>query len=144
MKNIFFLVITILSFSCGSGSTATPEQKQESEKWKAVMANHDVVMPMMGTTNKVRKGLKAVLKKSEGLEATTTTKVNGLIDALNKADDSMMDWMQGYKKLGELQKTKSHEEILQYLDTEESKINKVKELMESSIENGKAFLATMK
>jgi len=144
MKNILFLVITILSFSCGSGSTATPEQKQEAEKWKSVMANHDVVMPMMGTTNKVRKGLKAVLKKSEGLEAATITKVNGLIAALNKADDSMMDWMQGYKKLGELQKTKSHEEILQYLTVEETKINKVKDLMDASIENGKAFLATVK
>ena len=144
MKNIFFLLITILSFSCNSGSTSTPEQKQESEKWKAVMENHDVVMPMMGTTNKVRKGLKAVLKKSEGLEATTVTKVNSMIDALNKADDSMMDWMQGYKKLGELQKTKSHEEILQYLDNEETKINKVKGLMESSIKNGQAFLATLK
>lgn len=144
MKNVLFLVIALLCFSCGSGSTDTPEQKQESEKWKAVMANHDVVMPMMGTTNKVRKGLKAVLKDTDGLEAATTTKVNGLIDALNKADDSMMDWMQGYKKLGELQKTKSHEEILQYLDNEETKINKVKGLMESSIKNGQAFLATLK
>lgn len=144
MKNIFFLLVTILCFSCGGGSSSTPEQKQESEKWDAVMANHDVVMPMMGTTNKVRKGLKAILKNSDGLEATTATKVNALIDALNKADDSMMDWMQGYKKLGVLQKTKSHEEIMQYLNTEESKINKVKELMESSIEKGNAFLASMK
>ena len=141
MKNIFlFLIFITTIIACGSGSSATPAQKIESDRWDAVMANHDVVMPMMGTTHKVRKGLKKLIKEDLSTDKSGLIKTTILLENLDKADESMMDWMQGFQKLGKLQETKTHEEILQYLAKEEQKINKVRELMETSIAEGERFL----
>jgi len=141
MKNSFlFLVLIVTLIACGGGSSATPEQKMESDRWDAVMANHDVVMPMMGTTHKVRKKLKKMMKEGSGMDKNGLIKTTILLENLDKADESMMDWMQGFQKLGKLQDTKSHEQIMAYLDKEEQGINKVKELMETSITQGERFL----
>ena len=141
MKDFFILfLITILVSSCGAGSRETSEQQLQGEKWDEVMANHDVVMPMMGTTHKVRKALKAYQSSKGTLEQAEATAVAKMLADLDKADESMMDWMQNYQKLGKLQSSKSHAEIMKYLENEELRINKVKELMESSIAAGQAFL----
>ncbi len=141
MKNIFLLFICIgLISACGAGERGTSEQQLEGEKWDKVMANHDVVMPMMGTTHKVRKALKAYQSSKGALEQSEAASITKMIADLDKADESMMDWMQNYQKLGKLQSSKSHAEIMKYLDVEEAKINKVKELMDSSIAAGQAFL----
>ncbi len=141
MKNIFILFLTTLLISaCGAGERGTSEQQLEGEKWDAVMANHDVVMPMMGTTHKVRKALKAYQSSKGTLEETEIASITKMIADLDKADESMMDWMQNYQKLGKLQSSKSHTEIMKYLEGEEVRINKVKELMDSSIAAGQAFL----
>ena len=141
MKNIFLLFMVAVLFSaCGAGSRETSEQQLEGKKWDEVMANHDVVMPMMGTTHKVRKALKAYQSSKGTLEQTEAAAITKMLTDLDKADESMMDWMQKYQKLGKLQDSKSHAEIMKYLENEEVRINKVKELMESSIAAGQAFL----
>lgn len=141
MKHLsFFLALVFITISCNSGTRQTKEQITEGEKWDAVMANHDVVMPMMSTTHKIRKSLKNYLNTQESAEATLVSQAAQLVTNLDKADESMMDWMQGYQKLGELQGTKSHEEIMQYLAQEDKKIAKVKELFDTSIKEGETFL----
>lgn len=98
MKNIFLPIICILLISaCGAGERGTSEQQAEGEKWDEVMANHDVVMPMMGTTHKVRKALKAYQSSKGTLEQTEAASIVKMIDDLDKADESMMDWMQNYQ-----------------------------------------------
>ncbi len=141
MKNTFLLfIITVLISACGTGSRETSEQQLEGKKWDEVMANHDVVMPMMGTTHKVRKALKAIQSSKGTLEQPVAASITKMLTDLDKADESMMDWMQNYQKLGKLQSSKSHVEIMKYLDSEEVKINKVKELMDSSIAAGQEFV----
>jgi len=141
MKNLsFILALVFLLFSCDSGTRQTKEQIMEGEKWDAVMANHDVVMPMMSTTHKLRKSLKHYVNKQESADAPLVSQAAKLVTDLDKADESMMDWMQNYQKLGELQGTKSHEEIMKYLEQEDKNIAKVKELFDTSIKQGEAFL----
>ena len=136
----FFFVLLFILGSCGSGSRQTQEEQLQGEKWDAVMANHDIVMPMMGDTRKVGKQLKAFRDKQSEGATDLLTKANQLIADLEKADESMMDWMHDFKKLGELQGTMSHEEILQYLDKEDQRMKKVKELFDTSIEQGQTFI----
>jgi len=141
MKNLsFFLALFFILLSCGTGSRQTQEEKLQGEKWDAVMANHDIVMPMMGDTHKIKKGLKAFRDNQSEGATELITNANNLIADLEKADESMMDWMHDFKKLGELQGTMSHEEILGYLDQEDQTMKKVKNLFDTSIEQGKAFL----
>ena len=141
MKYLNFLIVTLFAFyACGAGSRQTPEQQKEGETWDAVMAQHDVVMPLMGNTHTLRKQLKSYLKEQDTKEDSKITEAKNIITLLDKADESMMDWMQGFKKLGDLQSTRSHTEILQYLEDEDQKMKKVKELFDTSIQQGKDFL----
>ena len=134
----YILFLFLFIFACGEPMTEA--QKLEDAKWEAVMANHDVVMPMMGTTNKVRKKLKKVLKAKDNLAGETVTKINALIKDLDNADEGMMDWMNGFQKLSKLQAAKSHQEILQYLDEQDGVIKQVGVDMTNSIKAGMDFV----
>lgn len=138
-RYIFFFVLAI--FSCSSPMTEF--EKLEDAKWEAVMANHDVVMPMMGTTNKVRKKLKAALKEKENLSGETVTKINALISDLDKADEGMMDWMNGFKQLKALQAEKDHKAILKYLAEQDVIIKNVGSNMTNSIKAGMDFVESL-
>ncbi|MFK7979042.1 MAG: hypothetical protein AB8G86_03595 [Saprospiraceae bacterium] len=137
----YFLFLCVLLFACGEPMTEA--QKLEDAKWEAVMSNHDVVMPMMGTTNKVRKKLKKVLKAKDSLAGETVTKINGLIENLDKADEGMMDWMNGFQQLKKLQSEKSHSEILTYLEAQDGVIKQVGVDMTNSIKAGMDFVEEM-
>ena len=135
---IFSFSLMILLLACGEPMTET--QKLEDAKWEAVMANHDVVMPMMGTTNKVRKKLKKALKAKADLPSETVDKIKQLIADLDRADEGMMDWMNGFQQLNKLQESKSHEEILSYLAKEDVIIKQVGVDMTNGIKAGNDFL----
>ena len=146
-KNFLFK-LPFYGFLCallvlGACKEKSKVQLAEEAKWEAVMANHDVVMPMMGNTNKVRKQLRRALSDKGNLSEPQTLTIQNLISDLDKADEGMMDWMHGFQKLSKLQETKSHEEIMQYLDTEDAKIKAVGEMMTSSIDNGTAFIENL-
>lgn len=140
--NRYILILLVFLFACGEPMTEA--QKVEDAKWEAVMANHDVVMPMMGTTNKVRKQLKKVLKSTESLGEASITKINGLIADLDLADEGMMDWMNSFQQLNKLQKEKNHEEILKYLEEQDAVIKQVGVDMTNSIKAGMDFIEKMK
>ncbi len=138
-RYIFFFVLFI--FACGEPMTEA--QRLEDAKWEAVMANHDVVMPMMGTTNKVRIKLKKALKAKENLPSETVTKINALISDLDKADEGMMDWMNGFQQLKKLQAEKDHKEILTYLEEQDVIIKQVGTDMTNSIKAGMDFVENL-
>ena len=138
-RYIFFFVLFI--FACGEPMTEA--QKLEDAKWEAVMANHDVVMPMMGATNKVRKKLKKALKGKENLPNETIEKINALINDLDKADEGMMDWMNGFQQLKKLQAEKDHKAILTYLTEQDVIIKKVGSDMTNGIKAGMDFVEDM-
>ena len=72
-----------------------------------------------------------------------TVKIETTLSSLEKADESMMEWMQNYKNPSKLRGEKTHEEIMTYLNDEKAKISNVKILMENSIKDGEALLSSI-
>lgn len=134
-KNLFFASFLLLFFACVDAESVKHHNIQDA-KWTAVMANHDVVMPMMGTTNKVRKKLKALIVGDKNLPVEKVEKINALIADLDKADESMMDWMNGFPQLKKLQAEKEHAEIIKFLDEQDVVIKGVGIKMTNSIKAG--------
>lgn len=141
-KIFLFSTLLFLLNACDEGMDAKMHNIQDA-RWTAVMANHDVVMPMMGTTNKVRKQLKKVATDNPELPGETTQKIAELTTNLNKADEGMMDWMNGFQQLKKLQSTKDHKEILKYLDEQDIEIKRVGIEMTNSIKAGTDFIESL-
>lgn len=141
-KNIILSSLLFLFFACETSMDAKMHNIQDA-RWHAVMANHDVVMPMMGTTNKVRKQLKKVKTENPVLPNEQVEKINQLIGDLDKADEGMMDWMNGFQPLKKLQATKEHQEILKYLEEQDIEIKRVGIEMTNSIKAGTDFLENL-
>ena len=139
MRSLIILS-TLLTLLVACGEPMTETQRLEYAKWEAVMANHDVVMPMMSTTNKVRKKLKKALKANNNLAPEMVAKANQLITDLDKADEGMMDWMNSFQQLDKLQANKNHEEILSYLAEQDVIIKQVGVDMTNGIKAGTDFV----
>ncbi|MEM1120876.1 MAG: hypothetical protein AAGJ18_10540 [Bacteroidota bacterium] len=136
---LLFCTLLLFLVACDEG----PEARQynlQNARWEAVMANHDVVMPMMSTTNKVRKQLKQVLVDKPGLPTETQEQIKQLMANLDQADEGMMDWMNGFQQLEKLRENKAHKEILQYLDEQDVAIKKVGIDMTNAIKAGTDFM----
>ena len=135
-KVILFCSLFLLLAACGDGE----EAKLEAAEWEKVMANHDVIMPLMSTTNKVRRDLKDIIDTKENLPPATVENIQRLIKNLDQADEDMMDWMNGFQQLEKLQAEKEHDELMRYLAIEDAKIKKVGVDMNSAIQRGIDFL----
>ena len=127
-----FLIISIISlffsYSCGP-KKVTPQSKMHD----SVMIIHDEVMPKMKDIYRLRKKLKK--KGAQTNSPSETLEINNLIEALEEADNSMMDWMAYYDEPDE-----GAEGAMEYLSEEKSKIEKVENDMLSAIENAKKVL----
>lgn len=138
-KQLIFASFILFLFACVDAESAKHHNIQDA-KWTAVMANHDVVMPMMSTTNKVRKKLKTLLAETENLPDEKIEKINALIADLDKADESMMDWMNGFPQLKKLQAEKDHAEIIKFLEEQDVVIKGVGIKMTNSIKAGMDYM----
>ncbi len=136
MKNLTSLnFILIAVFLC----TACKKEKDKVEALqKEVIAVHDEVMPKMDEVMKLKSSLKAIKNDTTvTLPSDKLLLVNNLIDNLEKADNSMMNWMRNYDSLME---GMSEEEKLTYLQKQENSIQQVKQSMLSSISEASQFL----
>lgn len=138
-KILLFSTLLFFLGACDEGMDAKMHNIQDA-RWTAVMANHDVVMPMMGTTNKVRKQLKNAKTEMPDLPAEKVEKINQLVANLDKADEGMMDWMNGFQQLKKLQATKEHKEILKYLEEQDVEIKRVGIELTNAIKAGTDFV----
>lgn len=132
MKNLLILITFVLfTFSCQI------EQKDELTTLKEeVMAMHDEVMPKM---SELRYTQKALMLQVDSLMSSDSLRSATLIGASNEiiaANEAMMNWMRNYEP--DYQGTK--EEIISYLEQQKEAIQKVKNDMERSLENGKQLL----
>lgn len=132
MKNLLILItFVLLTFSCQI------EQKDELATLKEeVMAMHDEVMPKM---SELRYTQKALMLQVDSLMSSDSLRSATLIGASNEiiaANEAMMNWMRNYEP--DYQGTK--EEIISYLEQQKEAIQKVKNDMERSLENGKQLL----
>ncbi|GAB3332815.1 hypothetical protein GCM10027429_12640 [Marivirga atlantica] len=126
------VLVAILFFSCET------DKKSVEELQADVIEVHDEVMPKMDDIMKLKAQLKLIkADTAEVLPSDELILVNNLIDNLEKADKSMMNWMRNYDSLME---GMSEEEKLTYLMKEEAAIKLVKQKMLSAISEAKIFL----
>ena len=103
------------------------------------MAVHDEVMPKMGAISKLISTLKPMVDSTE-----TGMKYEKAVQDLQKANKSMMDWMQGFGSKFDSDEILNGKELTpekqDALDTEEVKVKEVADLMNTSIANAEALL----
>ena len=140
-RTIFLFALFSVSclFNCGGG-TKESHEAVEQKLWDDMMVIHDKVMPSMGDIFKYSKSLQTYLDTTEAVDPGLRTEIEGTIEQLNQADDGMMDWMAALKQPAELKKTKSQQEVIEYLKSESEKIKVVKQKMEESIEAGREMV----
>lgn len=134
MKKI--LIVLALPFALLTGcNSGTQEAEQKAVLQEQVMAVHDSAMAEMDNIFKLRRNLR-ILRDSLEVQREDTALLSPLgreIKGLNIADASMMDWMRNYKAPDTLQ----HEQAMQYLQLELQKINRVKTIMDSTLESAR-------
>ncbi len=94
------------------------------------MVVHDDVMPKMSDINRLKKGLRELPQDRSTMTAITD---------LTKAEDAMWDWMHGLKTQVQIDSL-AHEEALDYLWREKTRIEEVRDLMLKSMEQGEKAL----
>ena len=103
------------------------------------MAVHDDVMPKMGTVGKLASTLKPMVDSTE-----TGMQYEKAMKDLQKANKSMMEWMQGFGSKFDSDEILNGKELTpekqNLLNTEEVKVKEVADLINSSIANAEALL----
>lgn len=137
IRSKFFLFILFLTFI--SACKDSPQKSDTPSQMKEVMAIHDEVMPKMGDISK----LVATLKSKVDTTESGKEYEKAMID-LQNAHKEMMDWMRSFGDRFNsdeiLNDAALSPEKLKWLEEEEQKIKKVKEDINSSIENAEKLL----
>ncbi len=134
MKNIFTIAIISTAILFASCQGKDPDFVSQDKIKKELLAVHDEVMPKMGEMNEARKKLIKLIKSEAIKDSTSLEAVNYTIEYLERADEGMMDWMGEFVQPSDMRNSKSHEEIMAYLNEEKEKIIKVKTDILNSLE----------
>ncbi len=143
MQNIILLSlifsIFILTFSNCSTPTekkstqVTETKKEQNNLFREVMEIHDEVMPKTSDINRAKRKIKAYLEANPDLDQATRDTLRQVITELTKAEDAMMDWMQGIRNPAD---SVPHQKAMDYLNNEKKEIETVRDLMLKSLEKG--------
>lgn len=129
-----FLMIAFAFSACNT------EQSAQEKLWDEMMVVHDEVMPKMGDLNRLSRDIRAQLDTVPPIDTLKKLQQLDLLIRIGKAEEGMMAWMSELKLLDDLRATKSHKEIIQYLETEKQRIGAVRDSMLVGIEAGEAEL----
>lgn len=129
-----FLMIALTFSACNT------EQSAQEKLWDEMMVVHDEVMPKMGDLNRLSRDIRAQLDTVPPIDTLKKLQQLDLLIRIGKAEEGMMAWMSELKLLDDLRATKSHKEIIQYLEAEKQRIGAVRDSMLVGIEAGEAEL----
>lgn len=137
-----------LTASCGdssqqssSDSKFSQEQLNEQQKlWDELMEVHDEVMPKISSIHKISRQLRNHQETTSGLGVEANQQIEKAVEQLDNADESMFSWMNNLRQLKPLQDTEKHEAIVEYLKSEQEKMNKVRDDMLTSLKDGSSLL----
>ncbi len=140
MRKLTILVVVILSIgSLSSCGDTNPEIGKEELLRNEVFVIHDEVMPKMSDIVRLKGGLIELQTDS-----TNDAEVKAALTQLEKAEDAMMGWMNNFTGPEKLRESKSHEEIMAYLQNEMLEISKVRDVMNNSIGAAERILSDVK
>ncbi len=128
--------MALLSLGCRNS-----EHQSEDRLAKEIYTVHDAVMPKSADIVRMQKKLNKLYKKKETLSAAAVSDIEAALRGLEAADDGMMLWMGDFKAPAKLRSSKTHEEIMAYLESEMAEIRQVSSDMLASLEQGAAVLA---
>lgn len=130
------MILPVLVLALTTACTSSKKSELTALK-DEVMAIHDEVMPKMGELMKTEKMLK---KKADSLflvsDSVTAQTCLDAASEINAANESMMNWMRNY----EVDFQGDEDEIMKYLNEQKQGIEKVKEEMLATLEEGKRKL----
>lgn len=133
---LLFTAMTVFILACSDKEA----KKEKDMLMEQVMAAHDEVMPKMGELRRLSKDLKA---KADSLTALNDPALAGEIQQLTfaaekieSANESMMVWMRQFEQPDN---EAPLSEVIAYLKDQKEKIDKVKEAMLKSLEEGKSL-----
>lgn len=120
------------------------DERIERELHDQVMAVHDEVMPQMDVVMNIKGQLVEALDSLAEISPAPTAKIEEIeasINALEKADEGMMNWMRKWSPPAD---TTSHESKVNFYDQQKTLINDVRKEMSDAIENSKVLLKSYK
>ena len=134
-----FSVLLLFLASCSSDISTEKEPKlsEREQLYKEVMEIHDAVMPKMSDINRVKRNLDDQIETDSLIDDNLNSKVSIIILELTAAEESMMEWMKGFKVP---KKDQPDEQVVSYLKEEKLKISRVSDQMLSSLEDGTKIL----
>ncbi|MFM9949178.1 MAG: hypothetical protein ACKV1O_14655 [Saprospiraceae bacterium] len=134
-QTIFLFLLIALAFSA-----CNTEQSTQEKLWDEMMVVHDEVMPKMGDLNRLSRNIRSQLDTVPPIDTLQKLQQLDLLIRLGKAEEGMMVWMSELEILDDLRATKSHKEIIRYLEAEKQRIGAVRDSMLVGIEAGEKAL----
>lgn len=130
------LCCVFLHAACGNA-----EHKAEEKLKDEIFAIHDEVMPSTSQIVRLQRKIRSVKKKHNELTTAEMKALDGALLQLETAHDGMMLWMKNFKSPAKLRSSRSHAEIMLYLQTEKKSISEVRDAMLQSIAAGESATA---
>ena len=146
---ILFMLISIFSFiACQTTAPAqekfsVEELAEQDQAWAKMMEGHDRAMPMMTPLSQVASQIEDIAEQNQAAANDIHPKAMDYIERMEAASDEMMDWMAGISDnpLDSLRaRYADHAAVMAAIDKETSAIEKVEELMNSALGDGKQFV----
>ncbi|WP_378184951.1 hypothetical protein ACE939_08790 [Aquimarina sp. W85] len=135
---VFIVTAFITLVSC---NTLSKEEQAFDAKMQEIVNVHDEVMPKMGEMSALIKNLESKIDTTAATQKYKVAQQN-----LKDGYDFMMEWMSDFSQKfphDEKNKKYSKEELaskMKMLDEEETEVKKLKDHINSSIENAKSVL----
>jgi hypothetical protein len=148
-RALLFLIFTTALCSCAEKSKTVGKELNLSPAveslYKLVVAKHDEVMPKISDISKLSTLLRSDLENMGEDKGSKEKKEKTLelLTALQSAHDAMFDWMGEFKSTltsADFYKKNNEKELLEYLKSEEVKIDRVAKVMLESIGNAEVFI----
>jgi transposase-like protein len=141
MKIYHFFMALVMLTAFAACTSSDPEQ-QELALQQDLMDEHDAVMPKMGEFNQTKQKLIQVLYFDTKLDSLTRDSLSMVAGNMGEVEESMMTWMNQLQNVKLLKgEKKKHEEIMEYLNKQKEKMEKIGSTLEDMDKIAKKAIA---
>ncbi len=146
MMNRFLVTLAIIFtvFSCGESSKfSNAEQTEQDKAWEVMMEGHDRAMPLISDMHQAAKAVEEIAENHAVVADNTHPRAMQALEALKNADDAMFDWMDHISQnpIDSVRtRSASHQEVMEFIATEQKSIDQVEEAMNNSLKQAKALI----
>ena len=153
MKNLFlFSILLSVFFACGNEADNAASAAQEAQmKAQAVLADeamkvHDAVMPKMREVGELQRQIETLVTTAEDkISDATKEQAMSVAQTLERADQSMNNWMQNIPFPDKLREAgDTHEVIMAKLERSNNAAKEMSSLVERALVNGRATVESLK